>query len=72
MCLWSLQDEELPRDRPTTGRAPREPFGVGDKAGMGGLVVHRCTACAHRQPNRLVREGEAPDAVDLVLSRPWR
>jgi hypothetical protein len=34
-------------------------------------VVHRCIACGHRQPNRLVRDGASPDDLDLVLSLPW-
>jgi hypothetical protein len=34
-------------------------------------VVHRCTRCGHRQPNRLVRDGAAPDDLDLVLQLPW-
>ena len=44
---------------------------TGAKSGKGWQVVHRCTACGHRQPNRLVREGSAPDDLDLVLSLPW-
>ena len=52
-------------------RAPMEPIGLVEKSGKGWQVVHRCTACGHRQPNRLVREGDAPDDLDLVLSLPW-
>jgi hypothetical protein len=27
--------------------------------------------CGHRQPNRLVRDGDAPDDLDAVLALPW-
>jgi hypothetical protein len=27
--------------------------------------------CGHRQPNRLVRDGDAPDDLDEVLALPW-
>jgi hypothetical protein len=48
-----------------------EPIGLVEKSGKGWQVVHRCTACGHRQPNRLVRDGESPDDLDLVLGLPW-
>src|SRR3712207_8793838 len=52
----------------TLFRSPMEPIGLVEKSGKGWQVVHRCTVCGHRQPNRLVREGDAPDDLDLVLS----
>jgi hypothetical protein len=70
-CLWSLHVDELPGDRASDCRAPMEPVGLVEKSGKGWQVVHRCTRCGHRQPNRLVRDGEAPDDLDLVLSLPW-
>ena len=33
------------------------------------LPGDRASSC--RQPNRLVRDGESPDDLDLVLSLPW-
>ena len=48
-----------------------EPIWLVEKAVKGWQVVHRCTAGGHRQPNRLVREGEAPDDLDLILELPW-
>jgi hypothetical protein len=42
-----------------------------EKSGKGWQVVHRCTACGQRQPNRLVRDGDVPDDLDLVLQLPW-
>src|SRR3712207_9280391 len=48
-----------------------EPIGLVEKSGKGWQVVHRCTACGHRQPNRLVRDGDAPSDLDLLLSLPW-
>jgi hypothetical protein len=48
-----------------------EPVGLVEKSGKGWQVVHRCTVCGHRQPNRLVRDGESPDDLDLVLQLPW-
>jgi DNA-directed RNA polymerase subunit RPC12/RpoP len=70
-CLWSLHVDDLPGDRASDCRAPMEPVGLVEKSGKGWQVVHRCTACGHRQPNRLVREGDAPDDLDLVLQLPW-
>jgi hypothetical protein len=70
-CLWSLHVDELPGDRASECRQPMEPIGLVEKSGKGWQVVHRCTACGHRQPNRLVRDGESPDDLDLVLSLPW-
>ncbi|ADB73701.1 RNHCP domain-containing protein [Geodermatophilus obscurus] len=71
VCLWSLHVDDLPGDRASECRAPMEPIGLVEKSGKGWQVVHRCTACGHRQPNRLVREGDAPDDLDVVLSLPW-
>ena len=70
-CLWSLYVDDLPGDRASESRAPMEPVGLVEKSGKGWQVVHRCTACGHRQPNRLVRDGDAPDDLDLVLQLPW-
>jgi len=70
-CLWSLHVDDLPGDRASDCRAPMEPVGLVEKSGKGWQVVHRCTACGHRQPNRLVREGEGPDDLDVVLNLPW-
>jgi hypothetical protein len=70
-CLWSRHVDDLPGDRASQCRALMEPIGLVEKSGKGWLVVHRGTACGHRQPNRLVRDGEAPDDLDLVLALPW-
>jgi DNA-directed RNA polymerase subunit RPC12/RpoP len=70
-CLWSLHVDELPGDRASECRGLMEPIGLVEKSGKGWQVVHRCTTCGHRQPNRLVREGAAPDDLDLVLGLPW-
>ena len=70
-CLWSRHVDDLPGDRASQCRALMEPIGLVEKSGKGWQVVHRCTACGHRQPNRLVRDGDAPDDLDLVLSLPW-
>ena len=70
-CLWSLHVDDLPGDRASECRQLMEPIGLVEKSGKGWQVVHRCTACGHRQPNRLVRDGAAPDDLDLVLQLPW-
>ena len=61
---------------PATGasdcRAPMEPIGLVEKSGKGWQVVHRCTACGHRQPNRLVRDGDGPRRPRPgALQLPW-
>jgi len=48
-----------------------EPVGLVDKRGKGWQLVHRCTVCGQRQPNRVVRDGAAPDDLDLLLELPW-
>ena len=72
VCLWSLHVDDLPGDRASECRAPMEPIGLVEKSGKGWQVVHRCTRCGHRQPNRLVRDGAVPDdlddSADLVLT----
>ena len=70
-CLWSLHVDDVPGDRASECRQLMEPVGLVEKSGKGWQVVHRCTACGHHQPNRLVREGESPDDLDLVLRLPW-
>ena len=71
VCLWSLHVDDLPGDRASDCRALMEPIGLVEKSGKGWQLVHRCTACGHRQPNRLVRDGDAPDDLDMVLQLPW-
>jgi hypothetical protein len=70
-CLGSLHVDDLPGDRASGCRALMAPVGLVKKSRKGWQVVHRCTACGHRQPTRLVREGDAPDDLDLVLALPW-
>ncbi|WP_082556739.1 RNHCP domain-containing protein [Modestobacter sp. Leaf380] len=65
-CLWSLHVDDKPGDRASDCRQLMQPVGLVEKSGKGWQVVHLCTACGHRQPNRLVVEGTAPDDVDLV------
>lgn len=48
-----------------------EPTGLADKGGKGWQIVHFCTVCGQRQPNRVVREGESPDDLDLLLTLRW-
>ena len=62
-CATSIPSGYPPGDRASRCRAPMEPIGLVEKSGKGWQVVHRCTACGHRQPNRLVRE-LTPTATD--------
>ncbi len=70
-CLWSRHVDDKPGDRASTCGELMRPVGLVEKSGKGWQVVHRCEACGHRQPNRLVRDGIAPDDLDLVLQLPW-
>lgn len=70
-CLWSKHVDHRPGDRASQCRALMEPWGLLDKGGKGWQIVHVCTVCAQRQPNRVVREGVAPDDLDTLLRLPW-
>ncbi|MDQ4039430.1 MAG: RNHCP domain-containing protein [Actinomycetota bacterium] len=71
-CLWSRHVDVAPGDRASDCLGLMEPTGMADKGGgKGWQIVHRCTVCGHRQPNRVVREGRSPDDLDLLLELPW-
>lgn len=70
-CLWSRHVDSKPGDRSSNCGGLMEPLGLVDKGGKGWQIVHLCTICHHRQPNRVVREGDYPDDLDLLLELPW-
>ncbi len=70
-CLWSRHVDVTPGDRSADCAGLMEPTGLVDKGGKGWQIVHRCTVCGRRQPNRVVREGESPDDLDRLLDLRW-
>jgi len=70
-CLWSEHVDVKPGDRASDCAGPMEPTGLVDKGGKGWQIVHRCTICGQRQPNRVVRDGQSADDLDLLLELPW-
>ncbi len=70
-CLWSKHVDLKPGDRASDCAGLMEPIGLVDKSGKGWQIVHRCTVCGQRQPNRVVREGQSPDDLDALLELPW-
>lgn len=63
-CLWSLHVDINPGDREATCRAPMEPIGVDWKKGEM-RIVHRCTECGHRQPNRTAPEDNQQLLIEI-------
>ncbi len=70
-CLWSRHVDVKPGDRASDCGGLMEPTGLVDKGGKGWQIVHRCTICGQSQPNRVVREGQSSDDLDLLLTLPW-
>ncbi len=70
-CLWSRHVDIRPGDRSSSCAGLMEPTGLVDKGGKGWQIVHRCVICGQRQPNRVVREGRAPDDLDELLALRW-
>jgi hypothetical protein len=71
-CLWSMHVDIKPGDRASDCAGLMEPIGLVDKGGgKGWQIIHRCTICTQRQPNRVVREGALPDDLDLLLGLRW-
>lgn len=71
VCLWSRHVDDRPGDRASDCGAAMAPLGLIDKSGKGWQILHECAACGHRHPTRVIRDGAAPDDLDLLLELPW-
>lgn len=43
------------------------PIAITQPRGKGLAVVHECTSCGHRQPNRLALDTPVPDSVEAII-----
>ena len=65
-CLHSLHVDESPGDRASSCGGLMEPAGVRFHSRKGVQVVHRCRQCGQIDRNRVVTEGEYPDALEQL------
>jgi DNA-directed RNA polymerase subunit RPC12/RpoP len=67
-CLWSLHvDDQKPGDRASTCHGLMRPVEVRQKRGRF-QVLHQCTRCGRRQPNRIAVDTLQPDDFQTLLS----
>ncbi|TSC79025.1 MAG: hypothetical protein G01um101425_871 [Candidatus Peregrinibacteria bacterium Gr01-1014_25] len=53
MCLWSRHvDEHGPGDRAALCKGMMEPESVDFRSKKGWMIIHHCTVCGKRQPNK--------------------
>ena len=66
-CLWSLHvDDARPGDRASRCRAPMQPVAI-SRNRKGFQIIHRCTGCGKRQPNRAALD-TVEDDFDALLA----
>lgn len=66
-CLWSLHvDGARPGDRSSGCRAPMRPVGIVQRR-KGFQIVHECTGCGKRHPNRVALD-TVQDDLDALLA----
>lgn len=63
-CLWSKHVDISPGDRAADCGAPMEPAAVDYTGKKGYILIHRCTACAAQDRNKLAPD----DNMDAVIS----
>lgn len=71
-CLWSKHvDRNGPGDRLSTCGGTMEPLQLDHRSGKGWIVIHRCTKCRKRLPNKTAPDDDltalAPDPADEVI-----
>ncbi|MEM9624515.1 MAG: RNHCP domain-containing protein [Pseudomonadota bacterium] len=64
-CLWSLHVDNQPGDRLSRCRAPMQPVAV-VRNRKGWQIVHQCTKCGHKQPNKVAQMTLQDDMDALV------
>jgi hypothetical protein len=56
-CLWSKHVDNSPGDRANTCGGMMEPIGV-EKKGGEYTIIHKCTVCGLKKPNKAVKEDD--------------
>jgi hypothetical protein len=54
-CLWSKHVDIFPGDRAEKCGGMMEPIGI-EKKGKEYTIIHKCTVCGHKKPNKAVKE----------------
>ena len=66
-CLWSVHvDDARPGDRLSECFGLMRPEELVSKR-KGWQIVHRCTRCGKRQPNKVADATVQPDDLDVIL-----
>ncbi|TVQ62892.1 MAG: RNHCP domain-containing protein [Phycisphaerales bacterium] len=66
-CLWSRHVDEHPGDRAAVCRSPMEPVAVAARDDGEWAIVHRCTACAKINLNRVAGDDDELALLALAL-----
>lgn len=64
-CLWSKHVDIKPGDRAASCHGLMQPVALDYRGNKGWMVIHECTRCGRRQPNRLALDDPVqPDTID--------
>jgi len=67
-CLCSKHVDDVPGDRASRCGGLMEPIAVEQDARRGWTIVHRCTRCGARHPNRAaLNDPVQPDRFDVLI-----
>ncbi|MCZ6792291.1 MAG: RNHCP domain-containing protein [Planctomycetota bacterium] len=67
-CLWSRHVDDAPGDRAASCGGLMEPVELSGSTSVGWTILHRCTVCGARRPNRAaVDDRRQPDDWERLL-----